>query len=124
MPNPRPERYVEWGQVRLDEIVTAESRLRLTVEAIEDYARRVQEFKTALPRRGVKQPIGAGIGTVVVDGTGRLRNIHLDVQRTRGLNSDEFCEMILRAIKVGEAKARNLCSQGLKDIADAGRITE
>ena len=123
-PGADPKNHAERGRARLDDIATAERRLQLTAEAIEEYAQRVQEFSSSLPRRGVKQPIDADLGTVVVDGTGRLRDIQLDVRRIRDVSANTLGERIVRAIRVGEAKAKNFRDRGLKELSDASRISE
>lgn len=124
MPGADPQNHAERGRARLDDIATAERRLQLAVEAIEEYAQRVQEFNSSLPRRGVRQPIDTGLGTVVVDGTGRLRDIQLDLRRIRDVSANTLGEKILRAIKAGELKAKNFRDRGLKELSDASRISE
>lgn len=112
------------GRARLDEIVTAERRVELTVEAIEEYAQRIREFEDSLPSRGTKQPIESGLGIVVVDGTGRLRDVRLDVRRVSAAEADALGKKILRSIKHAEARVKSFRSDQLKKLSDACRMSE
>ncbi|MQA87889.1 MAG: hypothetical protein GEV03_25505 [Streptosporangiales bacterium] len=92
-------------------VVPSMREIEQLVTEIHRNTERVRENARQLTSMKVEQDIGAGLGVVVVNGYGTLRDIQLDPSTLRYADSSRVSKRILQAVLAAEQKVERIRSE-------------
>jgi DNA-binding protein YbaB len=103
-------------RARRDELVNLMQRTRALVEDAEDALGRADALNGEFERATWTQEIRPGLGTLTIDGRGRLGDLRLDAGAVRRSDPARLGERVLAAIHEAESRAAGERSAGLAQI--------
>jgi DNA-binding protein YbaB len=108
----------------VDQIMRAERRMQVTVDAVDEFAIRAREFGAALARKELTEEITPGLGIVVVMGSGELKDVQLNADSVRTSDPARLGQRILDALNRAETKVRLIRERGLHEISQSIQTVE
>ncbi|WP_425547382.1 YbaB/EbfC family nucleoid-associated protein [Actinomadura vinacea] len=100
-----------------DRIMRLERQMRVTADAVDEFATRVRHLDSSLAKKGVVQGIEPGLGAVIVDGNGELQDVKFNVDDVRTTDPARLGDRVLCAINEAKDKIQLIREHGLRDIS-------
>ncbi|HEU5156798.1 MAG TPA: YbaB/EbfC family nucleoid-associated protein [Streptosporangiaceae bacterium] len=119
----RPESGIDRVRARQAELINMMQRTRALVAGAEDAIRGAEAFDDQMLHATWTQEIHPGLGTVTIDGRGRLRSLDLEPGAVRQSDTSRLGERVLAAIHEAERHAMNHRREGLQKIFDSMEST-
>lgn len=89
-----------------DQIIDLVNSITARVQSIDAALARIEDLDESLCQQGTRCEIEAGMGSVVVDGNGRLVGVHLNADSFGTGDTSKLGARVVKAILMAQASAR------------------